>query len=128
MGEGDVLLTSIDGRLRFSLTGERAWHGLSPFLAVGAGMVFDLAESAEADSGLEPEDVFDFGSSFFTTLSLGTRWFVSERFTLRTDGIFSIWKIDTPPGFSDPLRGFKAVEESEWVRGLSIAVSVLLRW
>ena len=128
VGVGDVLLTTIDARLRFSLTGERAWHGLSPFLAVGIGMVFDLEGSAEADSDLEAEDVFDFGSSLFTTISVGTRLFVSERFTLRTDGVFSIWKIETPPGFSNPLRGFRAVEESEWVRGLSIVVSVLLRW
>ena len=37
VGAGDVLLTTIDGRLRFSLTGERAWHGLSPVLALMAG-------------------------------------------------------------------------------------------
>jgi hypothetical protein len=35
-------------------------------------------------------------------MGLGTRWYVSRRFALRTDALFSLWKITTPVGFGDP--------------------------
>ena len=128
IGEGDVLLATLDARLRISAAGDRAWHGLSPFLALGAGVAFDVADPAEADALLESRDVFEFGSSFFGTLALGTRWIATDRFALRTDGTFSLWRLKTPPGFSDTDRGFPSVEDREWVRGLSVSVSLLYRW
>jgi hypothetical protein len=128
VGEADVLLTTVDARLKFTLTGDRAWHGLSPFVVAGGGVVFDLAEESAADATLEPPDRFDFGTSFFGTLGLGSRWFLTDRLALRTDAVFSLWKLDTPPGFSDPARGFEAVEEGEWAGGLSITVAALFRW
>ena len=128
VGEGDVLLTTIDARLRFSFIGNRAWNGLSPFLTFGGGAVTETAGTPEAESGLEPADVFEFGTSFFGTVGLGSRWFLTETFALRLDGVFSLWNIDTPPGFSDPARGYGSVEESEWMSGLSFSVSLLYRW
>ena len=128
VGEGDVLLTTIDARLRFSFIGNRAWNGLSPFLTFGGGAVFDAAGVPEAEADLEPADVFDFGTSFFGTVGLGSRWFLTETLALRLDGVFSLWNIDTPPGFSDPARGFESVEESAWMSGLSFSVSLLYRW
>jgi hypothetical protein len=47
---------------------------------------------------------------------------------LRLDGIFSLWKIDTPVGYTDPEYGFGALQEGEWVRGLSLTASLLYRW
>jgi hypothetical protein len=128
IGQGDVLLPTIDARLRLSATGDRAWHGLSPFLVFGGGIAFDVADPATADATLEERDVFEFGTSFLGTLGIGTRWFISDRFVLRTDGTFTLWRLKTPPGFSDTDRGFLAVEDREWARGLSISVSLLHRW
>ena len=128
VGEGDVLLTTIDFRLKLTATGDRAWHGLSPFLVFGGGVAFDAAGSPAADALLEAEDIFEFGTSFFGTLGVGTRWFVSDRLALRADGIFSLWKIKTHPGFADPDRGFERVAEGEWLQGISATVSLLFRW
>ena len=128
IGEGDVLITMIDARLKFSATGERAWHGLNPFIVFGGGVAFDMADAAEADAVLEERDVFEFGTTFLGTLGLGTRWFVTDRFALRTDGTFSLWRLKTPPGFSDSDRGFEFVDDREWVRGLSVSISLLYRW
>jgi hypothetical protein len=128
IGQGDVRLTTVDARLRLSATGDRAWHGLSPFLVFGGGIAFDAAEAAAADATLESRDVFEFGTTFFGTLGIGTRLFVSETFAIRTDGTFSLWRLKTPPGFSDSDRPFGAVEDREWVRGISISVSLLYRW
>jgi hypothetical protein len=128
IGEAEVMLTSFDARFKFSFTGDRAWHGISPFIVAGGGMIFDLSGDAPADELLDAPDRFSFGNSFIGTTGLGTRWFVTDRVTLRVDGTFSLWKIDTPPGFSDPARGLENVEQGEWVRALGLTLSGLFRW
>jgi hypothetical protein len=128
IGQADALITTIDARLKFSVTGRRSWHRLSPFLTVGGGIALDLAGSSELDDVLLPEDVFEFGSSFVGTVGLGTRWFVTDRVALRGEGVFSLWKIETPPGFSDPNRNFGEVSDGEWLRGTSLTLSLLYRW
>ncbi len=128
IGEADASIMMVDARLKFTLTGNRAWHKLAPFWVFGAGMAFDLAGADLLEEDLEPADRFAFGSSFFGTLGVGNRWFVTDRFGVRADALFSLWKLKTPPGFSDPARPFINVEEGEWARGLSFAISGLWRW
>ena len=128
VGEADVLLTTFDARFKFTLTGDRTWHKIAPFFVAGGGVVFDMAGESVADQPLLPEDRFDFGTSFYGTTGLGLRWFLTERFALRADGTFSLWKVGTPPGFSDPVRGFENVEEGEWLRSLGLTISTLIRW
>lgn len=128
IGEGDVRLTTIEARLRFNATGDRAWHHVSPFLALGAGVAFDLANAPAEDANLQDRDVFDFGTSFLGTLGLGTRVIVSDHVALRADGTFSLWRLKTPPGFSDTDRAFESVSETEWVRGLGVSLALMYRW
>lgn len=128
VGEADVLLGSAEGRLTLTATGDRTWHGFAPYLSLGGGMVFDLSGSEPADEILLPEDRFDFGSSFLGTAGVGSRLFLSSHLVARGDAIFSLYKIDTPPGFSDPARGFEAVEEGEWVSGLALTFSLGYRF
>jgi hypothetical protein len=128
VGEADVLMSTIDGRLKFSFVGRRTWHGVNPFLVFGGGVAFDLASDDAADDILEAEDRFDFGTSFYGTAGTGVRWWLSDRFTLRGDALFQLWQIDTPPGFAAPERGFTGVEESEWVRGFRLSLAALIRW
>lgn len=128
VGEADVLLSAFDARFKFTLTGDRAWHGLAPFIVAGGGIILDIGGDSPADEELLAPDRFDFGNSFYGTTGLGARYFLSDRLALRVDGTFSLWKIDTPPGFSDPARGFESVEEGEWVRSLGLTLSTLFRW
>lgn len=128
LGEADVRLGTVDARLRFTFTGDRTWHGLAPFIATGGGMVFDLSPSAALDEELLADDRFDFNSSFFGTLGTGVKFFVTERIALRGDAVFSLWKVDTPPGFSDQSRGFTAVEKSEWVSGRHLTLAAVIRY
>ena len=129
IGEADVLLTSFDARLRLSATGARTWHGLSPFIFFGGGIVFDAeGNSVTEQLTLDADEVFDFGTKFFAIAGPGVRWHIARRLALRTDFALSLWQVDTPAGFGDPLLGFPAVAESEWVSGLSLTTSVLFRW
>ena len=130
IGESDVLLTSIDARLRLSATGARTWHGLVPFLSFGGGIVFDTEDpSLTETAALEADEVFELGTKFVAVVGPGMKWHVSRRLAVRTDLNFSLFKIDTPSGWGDPQLAIPGVAESgEWVSGLSLTGSVLFRW
>ena len=128
VGEADVLMSTIDARIKFSFAGQRTWHGVSPFMVFGGGVAFDLASDDPADDLVDAADRFEFGTSFFGTVGAGMRWWVSDRLTLRGDAIMQLWQLDTPPGFSTPERGFLAVEESEWAGGTRLSLSAVIRW
>jgi hypothetical protein len=128
VGTANTLLGTVEGRLRFSLTGDRTWHDLTPFLVTGGGIVFDLAGSQAADSLVAPASRFKFARSFIGTMGGGVRWMVSHRLALRGDAVFSLWKIRTPPGFTDPTLGFVSVAKSEWANGYQVSLSTVIRF
>ncbi len=128
IGSADVMLAKVDANLRFSLTGHRAWHGLSPSLILGGGIAFDTAEQDPVEETLDAADRFELGKTFVGSLGLSTHWYLSDQLALRGDGLFSLSRLGTPPGFSDSARGFEGVEKAEWVQGLSFSITALFRW
>ncbi|HET9950029.1 MAG TPA: hypothetical protein VFQ22_13990 [Longimicrobiales bacterium] len=127
IGEADIVLATIEGRLKLSLMGRRSWHGLSPFLVFGGGIVFDAWNDRSRDILVEQDEIFDFGSSFLGTAGVGTRWFITPRFATRVDGLFSLWNVETPVGFFD-YDHLGDIPRDEWLSGLSVSVSLLFRW
>lgn len=118
----------IDGRLRFSLTGDRSWHGFAPFVLAGGGLAFD-ASSDKADlTLLLPNDIFEFGTSFVGVFGGGFRLFPGDRFVIRGDATFQIWQLDTPVGFLDTERAFEGAEEKEWVSGSTFSLGLGYRF
>lgn len=128
IGEGDARVGTVDGRLRLTLTGDRTWHRLAPFFVAGGGIAMDLGSSTALDEQLASDDRFEFGRSFFGTAGGGVRYFLTERLALRGDAVFSLWKIDTPPGFTDPDRGFTSVDQSEWTSALHLTLAAVIRY
>lgn len=128
IGEADALAGIADARLRFTLTGDRTWHRMAPFIVAGAGVAFDLSGDAALDEELAADDRFSFGTSFFGTVGGGARVYLTDRLALRGDAVFSLWKIATPPGFSSPERGFDSVEKSEWVSGRHLTLAAVIRF
>ncbi len=128
VGKANVSIVSIDARLKLSATGARAWHELQPFLVIGGGVAWDARGEAPADALVDPDEVFSFRPTFLGTVGAGGRWFATDRFGLRTDGTFSLWKLHTPSGFGDPLLGLGAVPQGEWVRAFSLTASLFYRW
>ncbi len=128
IGQADAEALTIEARIRFSLVGRRSWHSLSPFLTFGGGIAIDMSSASELDQILLPEDRFDFGNSFYGTVTGGSRWYLGQRFTVRGDGTFSLWKIDTPPGYTLPDRGFLGVADGEWLGGWAFSLALLYRW
>ena len=128
IGETTASIVAADLRAKFSLTGPRTWHGLSPYLAAGAGMASDLAGASLLEQDLLETDRFDFGSAFSTQLGGGLRWFVNETFVVRGEGLLHLWRLKAPDGFRDPERGFGDVGEAEWINAGSFTVSAGYRF
>jgi hypothetical protein len=122
VGEADANIMSFDARIRFSLTGDRSWRGLSPFALIGGGMAWDAAGESEADDLVLPGDRFEFGSRFMTVLGGGVRWFLTERILIRADLTLTMNRLETPKGFLDPDRGLTGVGEKEWVSGPAFSI------
>lgn len=131
IGEADALLTSLDVRLKFTLTGRRTWYGLSPYVMAGGGIVWNMGGEQEIDERLLPADRYSFGTSFLALLGLGVRWLPTDYLELRADGGLDLYQIDTPVGYQDPDRdlGFEfAAPESEWVNGLEGTFGIAIRY
>ena len=128
IGSAEVMMAKVDASLRFSLTGHRTWHGLSPSLIFGGGITFDTAERSPTEETLVAADRFELGKSFVGSLGLSTHWYLSNSIALRGDGLFFLSRLGTPPGFSDEARGFEGVEKGEWVQGLGFTVTAVFRW
>ena len=128
IGETDVSLLMVDARIAFSLPGRRAWKRLSPHLFIGGGLAYDAMGQSELEGVLLPEDVFDFGTTFTANAGTGLRFALSSRLMLRTDASLTLWQLNTPSGFDDPVKELDSVEQSEWVSGYGFTVSAAWRF
>ncbi len=128
VGEADAELLSFDARLKFSLTGDRSWKGLNPFVFAGGGLIWDAAGGSEAESLVLPEDQFGFGRKFVAPVGAGVRWLLSERLLVRADLALTLFQLKTPPGYRNPDRGFTGVGEKEWVSGPTFSLGAAFQF
>jgi hypothetical protein len=128
VGEMSSHLVMLEARLRFSLTGDRTWHRIAPYAAMGGGVVFDVSQDNSDEGLILPQDEFNFGTSVLGTLGAGVRWFPWDRFFVRGDLSLVLWRLKTPRGYSDPERGFRGVDEKEWVSGPSFSLGLSFRF
>lgn len=117
IGEMSSQMVQVDVRLRFSLTGDRTWHRLAPFIVTGGGLLFDVANDNSDKDLLLAGDRFSYGTSFVGVLGGGLRWYPGDRFMVRGDMTLNLSRLTTPNGYSDPERAFTGVDEKEWVSG-----------
>ena len=122
VGETDAEILSFDARLRFSLTGDRTWKGVNPFIFLGGGVAWDAAGESEADELVLSQDRFEFGAKFVALLGGGVRWLLTERVLIRGDIALTMNQLKTPEGFLDPARALGGVGEKEWVSGPAFSI------
>jgi len=128
VGDAGAAIVTLDGRLRFSLTGDRTWHGLNPFLLVGGGVAFDAAGKDASDAILESDDRFEFRTTPTGIFGGGMRWFVSDRLLIRSDLSLGIWRLRTPRGYLDPDRDLTGVGKKEWVSGPTFSLGAAIHY
>ena len=114
IGTADMLMMGIDGRLRFSLTGSRTWHGMVPLLMVGGGVVNDFSSPSELEMDLPVTQRLKFGPSFLVLIGGGVQWIPGERFEFRLDTTLNIWKLDTPTGFAEVEGEADGLVDEQW--------------
>jgi hypothetical protein len=122
VGEADADLISADLRLRFSLTGDRTWRGIHPFLLMGIGLGWDVAAESIQDELVLPDDRFEFGTRFMALFGGGARWFLTDRILIRGDLVVNMYKLKTPRGYLNPERALTGVGEKEWVSGPTFSI------
>ena len=114
IGTADMLIIGIDGRIRFSLTGARTWHGMAPLLMVGGGFVKDFSSRSELELDLPVSQRLAFGPSFLGLMGGGVRWIPGERFEFRLDTTLNIWKLGTPTGFAEAEGEVDGLVNEQW--------------
>ena len=127
----DFSVLLVDVKLRLNVTGQRAWHGLQPFVLFGAGVAFATFtdRTVEQTSNMPRDEWFEFGTRFTGTFGGGVNYHVSDKISLRLDGMFNLWKLPTPIGWrtlrNDPLGLYP---EGEWVTGKSFKLGAAWRF
>ncbi len=131
LGITDFNILLFDVKLRLNLTGQRAWHGLQPFIKFGGGIGFATFTSRvwEFASEMPLDEWYHFGNRFTGTFGGGVDFHVSNKISLRVDGVMNLWKITTPIGWqtvaADPLGENPG---SEWVSMKTIRVGAAWRF
>ena len=128
IGETDAVLAILDARLKLSLD---RWAHLERFPAVPhgrgrAGVGQFCREHPRA--GPVRGRSLRLRHHLRGTARRGLRWFLTDRVTVRGDGLFYIWSLEAPDGFRDPERGFATVGASEWVDAVSFAFALGYRF
>ncbi len=126
--EAESLLTLLEARIRFSLTGRRTWHKLQPFVLFGVGVGWD-SQGAQAEDALLPEeDQYSFGTKFTGSFGTGFRWMLTDRFHLRGDVIALAYQVGVPDGFKEDGLGFGDVADSEWITSRMLTLGFAFRF
>lgn len=131
LGRSDINIGLIDVRLRLNMTGQRAWHGLQPFIAFGGGVAFSEStdQAVEEASTMPADEWYSFGTRFAATLAGGANFHVSDKISLRLEGVMNLWKVATPVGWltveADPLGEHP---EDEWVSAKTLTLGVAWRY
>jgi opacity protein-like surface antigen len=130
LGKTDFSVALVDLRLRINLTGQRAWRRLQPFVLFGGGLTFAQSTDRllELATDMPRNEWYDFGTRFAGTFGGGTSFHVSDKISLRLDGVVNLWKIATPVGWltvdNDP-GGDNT--EGEWVSAKTIRLGAAWR-
>jgi hypothetical protein len=78
--------------LQFNVTGGKSWRRIAPYVAASGGLAF--AGGTPADTSR-----YEFGRKFYVSPSIGFRFFLSDRLSLRAEARAAFWKLNYPTTF-----------------------------
>jgi hypothetical protein len=128
LGTTSAVVAGLEARVRFTVTGRRTWRGLAPFVAAGGGLVGNLAGRSEMEADFEAQDQFSFGPSALGTLGAGSRWFPSERLSVRLEGVLNFWRLGTPQSFRQREELTEPPPQNEWTRAGAVLFGASLQF
>jgi hypothetical protein len=87
-----------DVGMQLRLTGGKTWHGISPYVGTGIGLLFDVNSPGDSTgSG------YSFGTKIGLTLSSGVRWYPAHRINVTADFRGQFWRLKYPVSFHTVL-------------------------
>jgi hypothetical protein len=128
LGNADLTLVAIEVRLRFTVTGDRTWRGLAPFVAAGGGIAGSFRSVSPLDDALLPEDRVDFGPTPILGGGVGTRFIPGDRVTMRLDAAYNFWKHGTPVGWVSLTEELGGRLGDEWLGVASFTLGLSYRY
>jgi hypothetical protein len=126
MGNLDVRLVSADLGLQLNLTGDKTWHRLAPYVALGAGLTTPTSNVVDPGG-------FALGTDFTVVPSIGTRFFISRNFALRLEARSYYYRYTFPLAYFDrPYAGHanyapvlaQTVGDREWYQNFTVWVGL----
>jgi hypothetical protein len=99
---GDVTssLIGAEVRLRFSIPGPRTWHGISPYIVGGGGMVVSTGGRSSLEADFNDAQYLDFERKGVWSAGAGTRWYPTPSIGIRAEATYRTWTIEVPTAFS----------------------------
>ena len=131
IGRSEMAVGLLDLRLRLNLTGQRAWCGLQPFISFGGGVAAGVStpRAVEISTELVADQWYSFSTRFAATFGGGANYHVSDKISLRVDGVMNLWKIVTPVGWlTVDANPEGETPEGEWVSAKSIMLGASWRF
>jgi len=127
-GETDFSVMTATASLRFNLTGPRTWHGIQPYVQLGAGIAVEVSGDSEIETDLPGDVRLDFGTGFTGILGGGIDWFMADRWGLRLDARNLLWKLGTPRAFLIKGEQARLLPADEWAQNFALTASLVFRF
>ena len=99
-------------------------------VGLGGGLAFPSSVNRDIENSefLPADEWYTFGTRFTGSVAAGTSFHVSDKLSIRLDGVMNLWKITTPVGWlttdADPLG---ENPQGEWVSAKSITLGASWR-
>ena len=127
VGEADIAIALVQASLRFQVTGQRTWHGILPFILLGAGVALEAQDDDEADEAVPSEARFDFGTTFAGQLGAGIEFFPARGLAIRIDARNILWQLETPQALQ--LRDIgRTLPAEEWTNNITASVGISIHF
>jgi hypothetical protein len=123
VGEADMLIVLGEAGLRFTVTGERTWNGLAPYVGAALGATANLRGRPDFEEDIPADQRVPGGPGLALGLSAGTDWFLTERLSLRGEARNYVWRLVIPEGLS--ARQFR---DSQWTNNLGLSLGAALHF
>lgn len=122
--------------IQLSLPGARSWHGLQPYVEIGAGFVFGVDEPKSPVLGAVGDSTvadfrFDLGGAPVAMIGAGVELDVSEKIGIGLEARDHLWRLTAPDGFfrveilnEIEEAGATAPTDRDWTHNLELSVGL----
>jgi hypothetical protein len=117
LGEADMVLLLAEAGVRFTVTGQRTWHGLAPYATATGGIRANVSGAGELNEAIAEEQRVPLGPGFALGVGAGTSWFLTDRVSLQVDARDYLWRLTVPGGLTGT-----GTRQTNWAHNLALTI------